>query len=63
MVKELKNDTFLALMNYSIWNGKGGVTKPSWLQGTYTNRCSYSDVLCSWQPKVKKGNMPTCVFF
>lgn len=63
MVKELKNDTFLALMNYIIWNGKGDVTKPSWLQGNYPNRCSYSDVLCSWHPKVERGNMPTRVFF
>lgn len=61
MVKELKNDTFLALMSYIIWNGKGDVTKPSWLQGIYSNRSSYSDVLCSWHPKVEKGNMPTCV--
>lgn len=63
MVKELKNDTFLALMNYIIWNGKGDVTEPSWLQGTNPNRCLYFDVLRPWHPKFEKGNMPTCVFF
>lgn len=63
MTKELKNDTFLAMMNYIIWNGKGDVTKLSWLQEISPNRCSYPDVLSPWHPKVEEGKMPRCVFF